>query len=200
MSTSPFEQVLTPAQTRIADAAIRVIARRGFDVVSVRTVAQESGQSAGTVQYHYTTRQDLLVAALVRSVQRQGERVRAAAGAEDGYRRNLARSLRGLLPLEGACREDAAVWVSYGAAASTRDWLAELYWAVMRGFHHDIEEVLERAQHDGRLRDGLTPATAAPLVTALVNGLTLDHLNAPPETHEAMERALDLGLSLILTD
>lgn len=200
MSTPPIEQALSPAQVRIADAAIRVIAQQGFDVVSVRTVAQESGQSAGTVQYHYKTRQDLLIAAFVRSIQRQRERVHAAGTGQGSYRRSLARSLRELLPLEGVCREDAAVWVSYGAAASTRDWLAGLYWGVMSEFQRDVEAVLERADHDGRLREGLTPRSAAPLVTALVNGLTIDHLNAPPEARDGIGQALERGLSLILTD
>ncbi|QMS57643.1 TetR/AcrR family transcriptional regulator [Kocuria varians] len=184
---------------KIAEAAIRVIAQQGFDVVSVRSVAQESGLSAGTVQYHFRTRKDLLVAALERSVERQTERVVAARGLP-GYRASLCRALRELLPLEGVRHEDAAVWVSYGAAASTRDWLAELYWQAMRTFHDLVRAALERAQQDGKLRDGLTPETAAPLVTALVNGLTIDHLNAPDEVRAQVEIALDRGLQLILTD
>ena len=92
------------------------------------------------------------------------------------------------------------MWVSYGAAASTRDWLAELYWQAMRTFHDLVRAALERAQQDGKLRDGLTPETAAPLVTALVNGLTIDHLNAPEEVRARVETALDRGLRLILSD
>lgn len=190
---------MTPAQVTIAEAAIRVIAQQGFDVVSVRTVAQESGISPGTVQYHYKTRRDLLLAALTRSVERQTERVMAARG-ENGYRASLARTLRELLPLQGVRREDAAVWVSFGAAASTRDWLASVFWREMQNFHEGVRDVLRRAQEDGRLCDGLTPDTAAPLVTALVNGLTLDHLNAPEPVRASTEQALDLGLTLILTD
>ena len=40
---------LSPAQARIAEAAIRVIAEQGFDVVSVRTVAAEAGVPAFSV-------------------------------------------------------------------------------------------------------------------------------------------------------
>ncbi len=190
---------VTPARTTIAEAAIRVIAQRGFDVVSVRTVAQESGISPGTVQYHYKTRRDLLLAALTRSVERQTQRVMAARGGT-GYRAALTRTLRELLPLEGVRGEDAAVWVSFGAAASTRDWLARVYWREMQIFHERIRDVLRHAEADGKLRDSLTPDTAAPLVTALVNGLTLDHLNAPESVRASTEQALDRGLSLILTD
>ncbi|MEX5266585.1 TetR/AcrR family transcriptional regulator [Kocuria sp. CPCC 204721] len=190
---------MIPARVMIAEAAIRVIAQQGFDVVSVRTVAQESGISPGTVQYHYKTRRDLLLAALERSVERQTQRVMAARG-QNGYRAFLARTLRELLPLEGVRREDAAVWVSFGAAASTRDWLASVYWQNLQIFHEGVLNVLRRAQEDGKLHEGLTPDTAAPLVTALVNGLALDHLNAPESVREGTEQALDRGLSLILTD
>ena len=37
-------------------------------------------------------------------------------------------------------------------------------------------------------------------MTALVNGLALDHLNAPHPDPPAMEAALDRGLALIVTD
>ena len=188
-----------PSGQRIAEAAIRVIAHRGFDVVSVRSVAQESGLSAGTVQYHYRTRKDLLVAALERSVERQTQRVMAARG-QPGHRASLTRTLRELLPGEGVRDEDAAVWVSFGAAASTRDWLAELYWHEMRTFRALVRQALTRAQEDGGLRDGLSPETAAPLVTALVNGLTLDCLNAPDPVRRGVEGALERGLSLLLSD
>lgn len=188
-----------PSGQRIADAAIRVIAHRGFDVVSVRSVAQESGLSAGTVQYHYRTRKDLLVAALERSVERQTQRVMAARG-QSGHRASLTRTLRELLPGEGVRDEDAAVWVSFGAAASTRDWLAELYWEEMRTFQALVRDALRRAQKDGVLREGLSPDDAAPLVTALVNGLTLDHLNAPHSVRRGVDDALGRGLALILAD
>lgn len=200
MSGSPLQQPLTPAQERIADAAIRVIAKQGFDVVSVRTVAQEAGQSAGTVQYHYRTRQDLLTAALVRSAHRGTIRAEAAGMGTESYREALHAGLREFLPLDGHRHEDAAVWVSYAAAASTRDWLVDLQREALQSLDARLREVLTRAQDDGRLRAGLTAETAAPLVSALVNGLTLDNLNAPAEERSRADRALDLGLSLILSD
>lgn len=193
---------LTPAQARIAEAAIRVIAEQGFDVVSVRTVAAEAGLSAGTVQYHYPRRKDLLLAALGWSVQRQVDRIEAAVGDTAGgsARQRMGAALRELLPLEGERSEDAAVWVSFGAAASTRDWLREVYWAEVQRFRQGLLAALEAAQAAGRLREGLTPQTAAPLVTALVNGLTLDVLNAPAAEQALTEEALDRGLALILMD
>ncbi|RLY94510.1 TetR/AcrR family transcriptional regulator [Kocuria tytonicola] len=189
----------TPTRERIAEAAIRVIDRQGFDVVSVRSVAQESGLSAGTVQYHFGSRRELLLAALDRSVERQVQRVAQARGVHT-CRASLTRTLRELLPLDGVRHEDAAVWVSFGAAASTREWLVEPYWAHTELFRSMVQEALERAAHEGRLRAGLTPGVAAPLVTALVNGLTLDHLNAPGHVGVEMEAALDRGLSLIVSD
>lgn len=193
-----------PTQVRLAEAAIRVIAQQGFDVVSVRTVAAESGLSAGTVQYHHPTRQDLLVAALTRSAERQAARVETAVRADpatsESFRRALLVALRELLPFEGERHEDAAAWVSFGAAASTRQWLADLYWVVLQQMRDGVRTLLENAQAAGRLREGLNPEEATRVVTALVNGLTLDVLNAPAPERDRAEQALDLGLSLVLTD
>jgi DNA-binding transcriptional regulator YbjK len=49
---------------RIIDAAIRVVAERGIDGLSHRSVAAEADVPLGSTTYHFTTLDDLLVAAL----------------------------------------------------------------------------------------------------------------------------------------
>lgn len=194
------ESQLTPAQARIADATIQVVAEEGFDVVSVRTVAARANVSGGTIQYHYPTRQSLITAAFLRSVERQVERIYQSRPDAPSYHQALVKSLSELLPLDGVRREDATVWVSYAAAASTRSWLAEPFFQALCRFRDEVLTVLQRAEGDGKLRPGLTAESAAPLVTALVNGITIDHLNSPLPDHDATIAALEKGLSLIVTD
>ncbi|VEG26084.1 TetR/AcrR family transcriptional regulator [Actinomyces howellii] len=194
---SSLTKRLSATGTVIADATITVIARDGFDRVSVRTVATQSRLAPGTVQYHARTRQDLLTNAFVRSVQRQEERIRALPRAGSPLE-SMHQSLSELLPTGGTRREDAALWVVYGAAASTRPWLAELYWSALVLFRTRLETALASAHDAGRLVPGMTPATAARLVTALVNGLTIDYLNAPETEQQEIARKLHRGLALIL--
>lgn len=196
-STSTFARSFSTTGAAIADATITVIARDGFDRVSVRTVAVQSRLAPGTIQYPARTRQALLTDAFVRSVQRQSERVRALPRAGSPLE-SMHRSLSELLPTAGARREDAALWVAYGAAASTRPWLAELYWEALVLFRTRLEAALTVAQDAGHLRPGISPASGARLVAALVNGLTIDHLNAPEDQQQVIVEELRRGLELIV--
>ncbi|WP_194948109.1 TetR/AcrR family transcriptional regulator [Actinomyces trachealis] len=196
-SASPLTRSFSATGAAIADATITVIARDGFDRVSVRTVAAQSHLAPGTVQYHARTRQALLTDAFIRSMQRQNERVLSLPSADTPLQA-LHRALIELLPTTGVRREDAALWVTYGAAASTRPWLADLYWEALAHFRSRLESALTVAQDTGHLRAGISPASGARLVTALVNGLTIDHLNAPEAEQQVIEEELRRGLELIV--
>ncbi|SDM61724.1 TetR/AcrR family transcriptional regulator [Actinomyces ruminicola] len=196
-SVSPFTRSFSATEAAIADATITVIARDGFDRVSVRTVAAQSRLAPGTVQYHARTRQALLTNAFIRSVQRQNERVLSLSSTDDPLEA-LHLALSELLPTADVRREDASLWVAYGAAASTRPWLAELYWEAIVLFRSRLESALEVVRDSGHLRPGVSPSTGARLVTALVNGLTIDHLNAPEAERGNISQDLRHGLAHIV--
>ena len=109
----------------------------------------------------------------------------------------MHQALSELLPTAGARREDATLWVAYGAAASTRPWLAELYWAALVLFRTRLEAALSAAHNSGHLRPGILPVSGARLVTALVNGLAIDYLNAPEAEQQVISEELRHGLELI---
>lgn len=192
-----FERTFTDTQRTIADAATRVIARQGFDIVSVRTVAEESGLHPGTIQYHFPTRQDLLLGALIRSVQRQLDRMQSQPPVPT-YFEALHNALLELLPVDDVRREDAVLWVAFGAAASTRSWLADIYWDALQVFRASAERILANAEADGALQPGITPLTGSRLLAALVNGLTIDFINAPADQRDHLGDDLAAGMTLIL--
>ncbi|WP_234415160.1 TetR/AcrR family transcriptional regulator [Actinomyces sp. Marseille-P3109] len=179
------------------DATIAIIAEQGFGRVSVRSVAARLGVAPGTVQYRSPSRRTLLTDALVRSVQRQAGRV-VSHEVDPAQPETLVRALAELLPTGAVQREDAAAWVAFGAAASTRPWLADPYWEALQIMRTWVEGILADARKAGRMRVDLSPAEGARLVTAVVNGLTLDLLNAPPTEPEEVVGHLRSGLGLIL--
>ena len=194
---SILDTPMSPAASMTADATIAIIAEEGFDRVSVRSVAARLGVAPGTVQYRSPSRRTLLTDALVRSVQRQGSRV-LSHEVDPAQPETLVRALAELLPTWAVQREDAAAWVAFGAAASTRPWLADPYWEALQVMRTWVEGVLADARKAGRMRADLSPAEGARLVTAVVNGLTLDLLNAPPTESDEVIGQLRLGLGLIL--
>ena len=188
---------ITGTAAVIADAAIRVMVSQGLDALSVRNVATEAGVAPGTVQYQMGKRDDIIAKAFVRSLQRQESRALTQTDATDFHAVFHGR-LAELLPIGPVQREDSAVWVIVGAAASTREWLADLYDAEVTKFRARVSEGLEAAQRFGKLARGLSPEQGARLVTALVNGLTIDYLNAPVDSAKQLLADLASGLALIV--
>src|SRR3954470_6154645 len=81
---------------RIIDAAIRVVAERGIAGLSHRTVAAEADVPLGSTTYHFTTLDELMVAAL-RQAGEGFDKVVAARGSLADPRTDLATELAGLL-------------------------------------------------------------------------------------------------------
>ena len=194
---SVLDTLMSPAAIMTADATIAIIAEEGFDRVSVRSVAARLGVAPGTVQYRSPSRRTLLTDALVRSVQRQAGRV-VSHEIDPVKPETLVSALAELLPTGAVQREDAAAWVAFGAAASTRPWLADPYWEALVIMRTWVEGVLAGARQTGLMRTDLSPAEGARLVTALVNGLALDLLNAPPTEPDEVIGQLRSGLGLVL--
>ena len=194
---SVLDTPMSPAASMTADATIAIIAEEGFDRVSVRSVAARLGVAPGTVQYRSPSRRTLLTDALVRSVQRQAGRV-VSHETDPADPETLVRALAELLPTGAVQREDAAAWVAFGAAASTRPWLADPYWEALVIMRTWVEGVLAGTRQAGLMRTDLSPAEGARLVTALVNGLALDLLNAPPTESDEVIGQLRSGLGLVL--
>lgn len=187
MNDFSLDHQFSESAAAVADATIRIIASRGLDAVSVREVAKESGFAAGSVQYHASSKETLLAHAFIRSIQRQTARVHAVQEPDDAFEAWVVR-LSELLPLGGERLEDAAIWVTYGSASATRDWIAELYSEVLRDFQQSVVEVL----------GGMGGAERkARLVTALVNGLTIDNLGIPESEADRVVGDLREGLRLI---
>lgn len=188
MNDFSLDHQFSESSAAVADATIRIIASRGLDAVSVREVAKESGIAAGSVQYHAPNKETLLAHAFIRSIQRQSVRVARAKEADDAFETWVVR-LSELLPLGGERLEDAAIWVTYGSASATRDWIADLYGQVLRDFRQSVVKALGGMDHAER---------KSRLITALVNGLTIDNLGAPASEVDRVVGDLREGLRLIL--
>jgi len=197
MTTFSLDQQFSPTAAAIADATIRVIATRGLDAVSVRAVAKESGYAPGSVQYHAPSKDALLAHAFIRSIQRQRSRLAAIEPCADPLESWVAKMTE-LLPVGGARTEDAAIWVTYGTASATRDWLADLYGQALIGFQSGVADSLRASNGDGPgVPEGSYERTAR-LVTALVNGLTMDNLMGSKAQITQMVADLRVGLAIVL--
>ncbi|WP_425246561.1 TetR/AcrR family transcriptional regulator [Streptomyces sp. NEAU-NA10] len=147
---------------RIIDAAIRVVGRKGLAGLSHRTVAAEADVPLGSTTYHFTTLDDLMVAAL-RQANEGFARLVAQRGSLTNTHADLPAELAALMG-EWLAGDRTGVELEY-----------ELYLAALR--RPPLRPVAAEWAQD--LADLLTPRTdptTARALVALMDGICLQVL------------------------
>jgi AcrR family transcriptional regulator len=181
---------------RVAAAAVSVVARDGFDVLSVRTVATEAGLSGGAVQYHYATRTQLLLAAYAHTVHSIAGRL---AGTDLGGPLPvvLGRLCRQALPLDLQRRRECVVWIALTAAAAAHPELAAEHGKALHALIALITEAIAAARAAGQLDPVVDPPAAAAVLAAVLDGLTLHGITGNL-TPAALTTTMDAAIAMVL--
>jgi DNA-binding transcriptional regulator YbjK len=147
---------------RIIDAAIRVVGHKGLAGLSHRSVAAEADVPLGSTTYHFTTLDELMVAAL-RQASEGFAKVVAAHGGLSDPRTDLAEELAGWMG-EWLAGDRTGVELEY-----------ELYLAALR--RPALRPVAaEWADELARLLSGRTDPVTARALVALMDGICLQVL------------------------
>lgn len=115
----------TVSSEQLTDALMRLVVEGGLEAVSVRTVAKEAGVSVGAVQYHFATKDDLLIAAYSRVIDQVALRIRAISATSALDYAGLL--LRELLPLDQRRDSELRVAMAFSARSIHSPRLAALY-------------------------------------------------------------------------
>lgn len=175
----------------IVEAAVPLIAERGYASVGVRDVAAAAGVSVGTVTYHFGSVQEILSEAMVLHIEGYYAELsetaeRATSGAE---------ALR--LLVDALFTEDTdrhwRMWFDYWNAGDqgTDEAFARGQAQRYEAWHREIRALVRRGIDDGEFTgedlDGFTVRFAA-----LADGLALQRLRqAPPLSTEDARRHLN---------
>lgn len=166
----------------IAEALWRVVRRDGIRAASVRTIAAESGWSAGAVRYYFPDQDGLLSFAMDLVSRRFTERVRAIE--PKGSATTIAmRYLEEALPLDAERRAEFDVWMAFMAQAQAESGAGALHEhvdTVHNGLRELCESLLRALADDGALADGLDLRREVDRLHALIDGLAL-HAAIQPE-------------------
>jgi AcrR family transcriptional regulator len=171
----------------ILEAAEGCFSRSGYAGASMREIAERAGVSKSLLHYHFQSKEHLFVEVQIRAYERLARRVAAAvAPIESGEQRGLM----AFDALVATLREsnDLAVQAELWAAALSNEKL-RTHVVRLREFFRDllirsIEEILG----PDLARIPVTPAQAADLVWATLNGLGIE--SAFGEAHERVEGAI----------
>lgn len=173
----------------LADAACRVIARKGLAGTTLADVAAESGWSIGSIRYYFPTKDELVASALWRVAERVDERIRrhTAGGMTLGDLRTAATEL---LPLDAGRREEALVYLAFLAQAAVAPALADAAESVAHSIQEPLAARIAHAAQAGELPVHLDPEDEASRLRVLLDGLRLQLLTTPQHTPASWAQAI----------
>ena len=172
---------------QILDSVIAVLAQRGVDRASLRTVGEAIGVSHTALRHYFSSRDELLVEAYRTHEARAAGDAPAADESAVGLiiaaaERN--RSIPGLVELYATLTTDAL----QEQHAVTREFVRNRF----RSLRAALAARIESGQRAGRIAAGIDPLDAAALVIAASDGLQIQWLLDPD--------AVDVGRSLTILE
>lgn len=137
-------------RARFAEAAIRLVAREGFDGMNMRAVAAEAGLSYGSLFHYFDSKDELLMQAVRHFTAQQTERVNAFSSRFRGLEA-LRRLLFDDALVSDEDRDIAVVWMAFLYKASLQKRFAEMHVDLIDGWLNRIRQMLEDARAAGEI-------------------------------------------------
>jgi AcrR family transcriptional regulator len=168
----------------VLDAVLDVIAERGLEAATMRTVAAAAGISLAQVQYYFHSKDELVASAFRHVTERFDEKL-ATVDLSGPPRKVLREALELWLPLDDDRARDARVWLAFNAASVTSPALAGIAAATDAELRVAFARLLDAAIADGHLAEVTDTETEAGLLLAVLDGLVMQGLTLPVDVRNA---------------
>ena len=168
-------------RAELSEALWRVALRDGFDAVTVRSVAQESGWSAGALRHYFPDKTRMVLFAVDFVVEAVRQRIGAANEAAGELSPALVQAhLENLLPLDDERRLESEAWFELVALAHRDPAAAQRRTEVDDLIRGAVESAVAALEQLDALGAGRTRAAETRRLHALLDGLVLQLLARPP--------------------
>ncbi len=156
----------------VAKAATRIIARSGFEGMTMREVAKEAGISYGSVFHYFETKDAVLLEAGRYVINRQIESILSEL--ESAPTRSPLAKLKGLLLRDAVVDETTydgtVVWTAFVVAAAHNESFAEEHEKISTKWIATLEALLEKAIDAGEISKTLNVRDEAATLWVLCAG------------------------------
>jgi AcrR family transcriptional regulator len=172
---------------QILDSAIALLAQRGVDRASLRTIGEAIGVSHTALRHYFSSRDELLVEAYRTHEARAAGQAQSAGESAVGLIIEAAernRSIPGLVELYATLTTDAL----QEQHAATREFVRGRF----RSLREELAARIASGQQAGRIAADIDPLDAAALVIAASDGLQIQWLLEPG--------TVDVGRSLSILE
>ena len=179
----------------ILEATCRGIARIGIHNLYIRHVAEEAGVSRALVSYYFTTRAELLAAALAYAEVRAIGEIQNRAG-EGTASERIEATLLLEIDDSPAVRDNWIIWSEMTEAAFFDDSYRPPMTLWSQKWIDNLAAMISEGQAEGTISAEIDPSGAAERLTGLVDGIGLRWLLG----HTSRQRAHDLLKSAVAAE
>jgi AcrR family transcriptional regulator len=139
-------RIAVERRRNLIDAAIRNIAAKGYDAVTVATICEEAGFSRGLIGHYFASKEQLLLESVKAVAERLGTAIRAAVDAAGSDpRARLHALIKASFTPPGFTPENVAVWVVLTGNAGWSPQLASIYREIWRNYRAGVGSLFQRA-------------------------------------------------------
>jgi AcrR family transcriptional regulator/transposase-like protein len=161
---------------RILGATCRVIVAKGMAAVRVSDIAREAGLSTAIVHYHFATKDEVLLEAVVwQNARETRRRAEIVAGDEPALER-LWRFLEASMPPHGFAREEGLIRYDLWGKAMRDSAYQEVLQPLRREWRAQIITLLEEGVTAGEFRLAVPFDQLVEELTAILDGYSLQYL------------------------
>lgn len=164
---------------QMVQAAVAVMAAKGWSETSIDEVTKAAGVSRGLVSYHFKDKTDLLSAVLASCRAAFNEAVSAASGVTDDEPERLRLVVRAALHQIRENPVNYQVFLHFAANAGTHPELGEQIRTLYSEYRAVIARGIAVGQHHGVYRTELDPMATAAQIAGAIMGLALQWLTDP---------------------
>jgi AcrR family transcriptional regulator len=173
----------------LAAALWRVALRDGFDAVTVRSVAEESTWSAGTLRHYFPDKTGMVLFAIDFVAEAVRQRIGQANAAAASLSPQLVQDqLEQLLPLDDERRLESEAWFALVVLAHRDPAAAQRRTEVDDLIRGAVDSALAALEELGRLSAERTRTAETARLHALLDGMVVQLLAQPPRLNPQQAR------------
>jgi AcrR family transcriptional regulator len=187
-------------KARILEAAFRRLAKEGYAALSMREIAKEAGVNHALINYHFRSKDDLVIAVLDEANRRLLERQKRMYQSPGGFARKWAEARRfyALDLGSGFVRVQAELWAASFSNAGLREKFLPRILAWKRVVLEAVKEAFAAMDAAGlRLPRELTPEVVAAWISEFWLGMEFADLLGVREEQVRHRAALDAMQKLL---
>jgi AcrR family transcriptional regulator len=187
-------------KTRILDAAFQRLAREGYAALSVREIARDAGVNHALINYHFRSKDQLVIAVLDHANQRLLERQARMYAAPGGFAEKWARAREFYKSdvASGFVRVQAELWAASLSDPALREKFTPRVLAWKKIVADAVTEALERLEADGvRLPPPFSAEVIATWISQFWMGMEFTDLLGEKREQAANRTALDAVETLL---